>query len=87
MFSKPRAAVLLTAFAPPAMPAPIWLPAAPIPIFMFVKPFVDMTFLTHLTTTILMICVEINQCVEYTRQFFTKSFFRGWRGRPGSVER
>jgi hypothetical protein len=63
MLIKPRAAVLLTAFAPPAMPAPIWLPAAPSPILIFVKPFVDMTVLTQRTTTILIICVEINQCV------------------------
>ena len=33
-------------------------------------------------------CVEINQCVGCTRQFFTKSFLGdGQRGRPGSVER
>ena len=31
--------------------------------------------------------VEINQCVGCTRQFFTKSFSRRRRGRPGSVER
>ena len=31
-------------------------------------------------------CVEINQCVGCTRQFFTK-LSRRRRGRPGSVER
>ena len=30
---------------------------------MLVKPFVDITVLTQRTTTILIICVEINQCV------------------------
>ena len=32
-------------------------------------------------------CVEINQCVGCTRQFFTKSFLGDGHGRPGSVER